>query len=151
MNKHAHPVRIDPSPDYEDDGYGWAMSQAALLRARQSEAIDWDNVAEEIESMGKQQAQSARSQLRIILLHQLKWRHQPSFRSRSWSNSIREHLRRFDRILAKNPSLKPKLDELRMEAYSDARFDASQETGFDIDSFPEEPPSWEEIRGPLPD
>lgn len=153
MNKHAHPLRSKPasSPDYHRDGYGWGLSQAALLRARRTEAVDWDNVAEEIEGMSKQVWQTAESNLRIALIHFLKWRHQPERRGRSWSNSVREHLKRFDRVVRRNPSLKPELDEILSDAYSDARFDASEETGLDIGTFPEEPPSWEEIRGTVPD
>lgn len=153
MNKHALPQRppVQAVPDYELDGYGWAMAQARLLRERQEQGLDWDNVAEEIESMGKQQAQSAESQLRVVLTHWLKWKHQPSRRSRSWSNSVKEHLRRFDRFLSRNPSLKPLLDQILADAYSDARFDASEQTGLEIETFREAPPSWDEIRGPLPD
>jgi hypothetical protein len=152
MNKPDHPVSAFPiSPSYSDDGYGWAMAQGRLLRERRVEAIDWDNVAEEIESTGRAEASAAESRLRLVLMHQLKWTYQPAFRSRSWSNSIREHLKRFDRVLRKNPSLKLILDEILADAYADARLEASQETGFDIDTFPKEPPSWETIRGPLPD
>ena len=36
---------------YEEDLYAWSYEQASLLRARQSDGLDWDNLAEEIESM----------------------------------------------------------------------------------------------------
>jgi hypothetical protein len=153
MNKQAHPVsaRREAIPPYDEDAYGWAMAQARFLREQRLEAIDWENVAEEIESMGRGERKSAESQLRIVLMHRLKWMHQPTHRGRSWQNSIGEHLRRFDRVMSENPSLKPKLDSIRAEAYREARYEASQETGLDIDTFPEEPPSWDAIRGPLPD
>ena len=38
---------------YESDFYAWAMEQAALLRERRLDAADIDNIAEEIESMGR--------------------------------------------------------------------------------------------------
>lgn len=153
MNKHSPPIRAEEAlaPDYGTDGYGWALAQARLLREQRADAIDWDNVAEEIEDMGKQVRQTAESNLRVALVHILKWGHQPVFRGRSWTNSIREHLRRFDRVLSRNPSLKPELSEILADAYSDARFDAAQETGLEVSVFPDTPPSWEEIRGPLPD
>jgi hypothetical protein len=153
MNKPDHPraAAIVPSPRYDDDAYGWAMAQARHLRDRRFDAIDWDNVAEEIESMGRGEVKAARSQLRVALIHRLKWLFQPGFRGRSWTNSVREHLKRFDRELRDNPSLKSQIDQIKADAYSDARYEAAQETGLDIDIFPEEPPSWDEIRGPLPD
>jgi hypothetical protein len=153
MNKPSHPVPAaqPTSPAYDEDAYGWAMAQARLLRERRFDAIDWDNIAEEIESMGRGEVKSARSQLRVALMHRLKWEFQPGFRGRSWSNSIREHLKRFDRELRDNPSLKSQLDQIKADAYSDARFEASQETGLDLDTFPESPPEWDEVRGPLPE
>ena len=33
---------------YEDDLYAWTQEQAALLRARRTEGLDWDHLAEEI-------------------------------------------------------------------------------------------------------
>jgi len=136
------------SPSYDADGYGWAMAQAQLLRERRFSEIDWDNVIEEIEDVGASHYRTVESALRIILLHHLKWEHQPSRRSRSWVNSIRVHLERYDRILTKHPGLKPSLGEMMDDIYPLARLDASNETGIDIDLFPLDPPSWEHIRAP---
>lgn len=148
MNKPTYPTSSSAStaPVYDDDAYGWAMAQAAFLRERRFDTIDWDNVAEEIESMGKKELRSAESALRIVLMHHLKWQHQPLFRSRSWAGSIREHLRRFDRIISENPSLAPKLEQILHAAYEDAKFEAAQETGFMPADFPTTPPKWDEIR-----
>ena len=38
---------------YRRDGYAWAKQQAEALRRRDLEAIDWDNVIEEIEAVGR--------------------------------------------------------------------------------------------------
>ena len=35
------------------DGYAWAKQQAAALRRRDYERVDWENVIEEIESIGR--------------------------------------------------------------------------------------------------
>lgn len=148
MNKPSRPTPpfAPASPPYELDGYGWAMAQAELLRARRFDQIDIDNMAEEIESVGKSEQRAAESNLRVALVHHLKWRHQPERRSASWTRSIREHLRRFDRVMAKNPSLKAHLDEMLDEAYREARYEAAQETGLDEEVFPLTPLSWGETR-----
>jgi hypothetical protein len=153
MNRPSHPTPPFEvaSPPYDLDTYGWALAQARLIRERRLAEVDWDNVAEEIESLGRSEKRSAESALKIVLLHQLKWQHQPLFRSKSWRNSIAEHLRRFDDEMSDNPSLKPKLDEILRQAYRRARFEAAQETGLDPSLFPELPPSWDSIRGDLPD
>ena len=36
---------------YESDLYEWTKEQADALRRRASNALDWDNLAEEIESL----------------------------------------------------------------------------------------------------
>ncbi|MGO9742822.1 MAG: DUF29 family protein, partial [Roseiarcus sp.] len=41
------------SDAYQDDFYAWAMQQAALLRAGRFAVADIENIAEEIESMGR--------------------------------------------------------------------------------------------------
>lgn len=150
MNKPSSAATFQHSdPSYEEDGYGWAMHQAALIRARQTEALDWDNVAEEIESMGRSEQRAVESALRLVLLHRLKWEYQPGRRTRSWNNSFRVHLRRFDKLMAVNPSLKASLSEILDEAYWYARMEAADETGMLFEAYPETPPSWDKIRSPL--
>ena len=152
MNKPAHPKApfAPASPPYELDGYGWAMAQARLLRERRFDELDVENIAEEVESVGKSEQKAAESNLKVALIHHLKWEYQPERRGPSWVRSIREHLRRFDRLMAKNPSLKPHLGEMMEEAYLEARFEAGEETGLGEEAFPLAPPSWEALRAPRP-
>lgn len=42
-----------PATAYADDIYGWAMEQAAALRAGDLSALDREHLAEEIESLGR--------------------------------------------------------------------------------------------------
>ena len=64
------------APDYETDFYTWTQSQAAALRARQWEALDLANLAEEIESLGKSDRRTVVSYLEVVAKHLLKWIHQ---------------------------------------------------------------------------
>ena len=75
---------------YENDFYAWAMEQAELLRARGLDAADIDNIAEEIESMGRGEKRKLVNRLTVLLLHLLKWHFQPGYRSPSWSSKVRE-------------------------------------------------------------
>ena len=70
--------------DYERDFYSWLMEQARHLRQSRLDALDRDNLAEEIESLGREQFNKLVSALRVLMAHMLKWDHQPSLRSRSW-------------------------------------------------------------------
>ena len=91
----AEPL-IDPAkgegmntPDYEADFYTWTQQQAAALRSKDWPVLDVANLAEEIESLGKEQAHAVESHLVIVLTHLLKWRYQPEGRSRGWRTSVR--------------------------------------------------------------
>ena len=66
----------------------------------------------------------------------LKWDHQASMRSRSWTLTIREQRQRAERQLRKNPGLKSQVDEALEAAYEDARLEAANETGLPLSIFP---------------
>jgi hypothetical protein len=127
-------------PRYEDDLYGWVEHQIALLKAGRLTEIDAANIAEELSDVGGEQYDKLESALRVLLLHLLKWDHQPTHRSRSWLLSIREQRRRVVRVLRKNPSLKSHTGEAMAEGYTDARDDAMGETGLADAAFPAECP-----------
>lgn len=130
MSKPASAATFQRSdPTYEEDGYGWAMHQAALIRAGQTEALDLENIAEEIESVGKSQRKSLQSNLLQIVLHMMKRDAQPERQGRSWFVSINNHREAALDDLAENPSLKPQLDDLVRAAIVRARRRAADETG----------------------
>src|SRR5205814_2475020 len=92
---------------YDRDLYSWAVEQAALLRAGKIAEADALNIAEELDDVGNKQYDKLEGALRIVLLHLLKWDHQPERRSRSWWASISVHRKRVLHVLRKNPGLKP--------------------------------------------
>jgi hypothetical protein len=59
---------------YDRDFVLWTEEQSALLRnAKDSNLpLDWDNLAEEIESLGRSQRTELKSQIRRILRHLFK-------------------------------------------------------------------------------
>ena len=61
--------------------------------------------------MGEEQYDKLESALRVLMLHLLKWNHQPEKRTCSWAASVREHRRGVLRQLRKNPGLRTRLDE----------------------------------------
>ncbi|NJL07760.1 MAG: DUF29 domain-containing protein [Methylacidiphilales bacterium] len=122
---------------YEDDTYSWAFEQAALLRAGKWSELDIEHLADEIEDVGKSEKWKLESALRLVLMHLLKWDHQPGKRSRSWTNSIAVHRKTAARMLRENPGLKGVLAEVLANAYEAARFEASTETDLDPAVFPE--------------
>jgi hypothetical protein len=124
------------SPTKREDLYSWAVRQAELLRAGRLSEIDPVAIAEEIDDVGMEEYHRLESALRVVMLHLLKWDHQPDRRSRSWSLSILEHRRRVHRQLRSSPGLKSQLDEALEAAYEDARLEAANETGLPLSAFP---------------
>ena len=125
---------------YEDDLRSWSLEQAALLRARRTEGLDWDHLAEELESMAGSDERELESRLCVILLHLLKWQIQPELRGASWRKTLRTQRREIRKLLKQSPSLRRQVPGLVLEAYPDAVKDAVDETGLPIDRFPRESP-----------
>ena len=121
---------------YETDFFAWANEQASLLRAGKLSMADIENIAEEIESMGKSEKRELVSRLTVLILHLLKWQFQPNLRGNSWRLSVANSRDQLADHLSDNPSLKAKLPEAIEAAYRYARRDAARETGMDVDTFP---------------
>lgn len=92
---------------YDEDFALWSAEQAALLRAGKLERVDLENVAEEIESLGRSDRYEIDSRMEVLIQHLLKWQFQPEKRTNSWKASIREQRMRIARLIAESPSLKP--------------------------------------------
>ena len=108
-----------------------------MLRESDWAQIDRENVAEEIESLGREQFNKLESAFRVLLLHMLKWDHQSGRRSRSWIISIKQQRLEVSDILADNPGLRPRLAEAIARAYRKARLEAAKETELDESVFPD--------------
>jgi hypothetical protein len=125
---------------YEADYLKWIETTIEMLRVRDYSNIDWENLIEEIEDMGRSERKSLKSNLIVVLTHLLKWQYQPGFRSGSWKGSIIEHRRRIREAMKDSPSLKPYLQEVFAECYLDAVELASAETELPAERFPGECP-----------
>jgi Domain of unknown function DUF29 len=78
---------------YQTDYYAWTKQQAAELRklaaARANTTLDLANLAEEVESLGRSDLATVRSQLRRIIEHLLKLEHSPAAEPRfGWRESV---------------------------------------------------------------
>ena len=131
------PAKEPVRAEYMRDFYSWLMEQARLIREGKFDAVDRENLAEEIESLGREQFNKLESALRVLLLHILKWDHQAERRSRSWVLSIRDQRLEVQDVLADNPGLKPRIGEALTRAYRRARLQAAKETTLDETQFPD--------------
>jgi hypothetical protein len=95
---------------YDADLVLWAESQARALRdagrAGTNLPIDWQNVAEEIESLGKSQARELASRIETILVHMMKLQASPASNPRiGWRASVQRQRDEIEAVLADSPSL----------------------------------------------
>jgi hypothetical protein len=125
---------------YQTDFNRWLETTTILLKKGDLENLDLENLIEEIEGMSRSEKDAMESNLRILLMHLLKWKCQVSKRSNSWLYTIREHRKRIQKAFKKSPSLKPYFKEIFAESYQDARELAADETGLDINMFPKSCP-----------
>lgn len=125
---------------YERDFHAWLMEQAGKLRARSGNDIDWDNLAEEVESVGRSQKREIAKRLGVLLMHLLKWEHQPGRRSHSWQSTISEQRAHLQGLIETSPSLVRYPDEALDWSYRWAVRHAARETELPASAFPPEPP-----------
>jgi Domain of unknown function DUF29 len=127
---------LDKPSLYDTDYVAWLEEQVAHLRAGRISALDVDNVAEELESLMRSQRQQLENRLEVLILHLLKWGHQPDQRSNRRRASVAEQRARIRRLLRDSPSLKRSLEEAAREVYPEAVEQAAIETQLSETAFP---------------
>ena len=119
-------TRIRPKAKnlYAEDFYVWTEAQAELLRKRQFEALDLDNLIEEVEGLGRAEKTSVLNTASVIIEHLLKLQYSPAQQPRNtWRASVREHRRRLRRDLT--PPLRQILDVELPTLYGEIRDDTA--------------------------
>jgi hypothetical protein len=125
---------------YETDFVRWVDQTAQFLREHRFDVLDLENLVDEVEDLSRREREALFSNLKVVLMHLLKWQFQADHRSNSWRASIVEHRQRIQRQLKNSPSLRPYLETIFLECYQDARILAAAETGLDLAEFPPECP-----------
>ena len=125
--------------NYDGDYYGWTQQQAGYLRSGRMDRVDLENVAEEIESLGKSQLHALTSSYRLIAMHLLKFLVQPERASASWLTTIGRERGNIELMLDDSPGLKSRREERFAKAYDVARRDASAETRLPLEDFSARP------------
>lgn len=121
---------------YEQDFWLWTQAMAEALKSGNFSQLDLENLAEEVESLGRSDRRELQSRLTVLLMHLLKWQFQPEMRSGSWKGTLREQRRRILALLKDSPSLRSFLIESIDDAYKNAREQAADETGLELVTFP---------------
>jgi Domain of unknown function DUF29. len=98
---------------YEKDFYLWVQENLKLLKNREYDLVDWENLLEEIEDMARRELRSLISLMAIIMEHLYKWE---NFRysqdmGHDWIETIYNARRELEEIFEDNPSLKVKAQD----------------------------------------
>ena len=125
---------------YETDFHRWADEQARAVREGRGTDVDWENVAEEIESLGRSDRHALHNHLENLIAHLLKCIVQPERRTASWDATIREQRKRIGQLVQRNPSLRTVPKEYYGTAYQEAVWRAVRDTGYAEDAFPQASP-----------
>jgi Flp pilus assembly CpaE family ATPase len=99
---------------YERDFVAWTKEQAAQLRAaggaRLNLPIDWENLAEEIETLGRSEARELRSRVTTVVEHLLTLRWSPAKKpAATWAATVKREREAIEDLLAESPSLRQRV------------------------------------------
>ena len=123
---------------YDRDFNLWVEEMAIALRNRDIKAMDWNNLLEEIEDMGKSEKRSLESYLERLIEHILKLKYWDTEKERNykhWQVEVVNFRNRIFRLLDRSPSLKNYMQNIYPKVFNDAV--SAQQIEFTIpqDSF----------------
>ena len=82
---------------YDEDFYVWTQVQAGLLRERRFEALDLENLIEEVEDLGDAKKNAVLSNASVVIEHLLKLQYSPAQDPQGdWADSVIEHRKRLE-------------------------------------------------------
>ncbi len=129
---------------YERDPYTWVLEQARVLRERRAGALDWDNLAEEVEDLAGRHEDALQSNYEVLLEHLLNLAYAPesvrAANSRLWQMHARNARLRISKLLKKKPGLQGVDEQMFAEAWPYARNAALGALGLADDAIPEQCP-----------
>lgn len=128
---------------YNQDFYSWIQQTVKALKNRDLDRVDWENLIEEIDSMGHSEKKELKSRLLVIIEHLLKlmfWAEENAQNRRGWRNTVIEQRGQLELLLEDSPSLRPMVQAVFLETYARARTQVLQKSDLPSDSIPQHPP-----------
>lgn len=100
-----------PAELYEEDFVRWTEQQSSVLREAARSGVnlplDWENLAEEIESLGRSERRELRSRISIIIEHLLKLENSPARDPRrAWMDTVARERLDIELLIEESPSLR---------------------------------------------
>ena len=119
-------MSTSPASLYERDFVRWTEAQAAELRRAADTGtnlpLDWEHLAEEIESLGSRERREIASRIEQVVLHLLKLQHSPATDPRrGWEETIDRERSEIDEMLTESPSLRQEIGPALARRWPSAR------------------------------
>lgn len=117
------PLSVQPKRLYELDYYQWIEETVKQLQNKEFEAVDWDNLIDEVADLGRREKRKLENLLTRLLenLFKLKyWTSQRAYNENHWKAEIRNFRKQIKRELKASPSLNNYLQEIFAECHQDA-------------------------------
>jgi hypothetical protein len=106
---------------YDEDFLRWIEKTVNQLRAKEFNQVDWENVIEEIESLGKRDKRELKNRLITLFEHILKRHYVPLPDCyRGWEVTIKRTQSKLRDMIADSPSLSNLLREICRDCYQEA-------------------------------
>lgn len=126
---------------YEQDYQLWLESTIEQLRQGEFSSVDWKNLIEELETVGRSDKRAIKSLLTRLFEHSLKlayWETERAYNANKWKSEITTFRVQIKELLKDSPSLKPYLIEVFNESYQNAREIMSRLISCKIEYFPDQ-------------
>jgi hypothetical protein len=134
---------------YEEDFVAWLEDQAGHARRGEIDALDLENIAEELEGMARSDRREIHNRLSVLLTHLLKCWASPARRSAGWLGTIAEQRDQIAYLLEDSPSLRSYPGQAFDRCYPSARRNAARQMRLREGVFPESCPfAIEEVLDP---
>ena len=127
---------------YDADYNLWLEETVKRLQAKDFNAIDWENLIEEIASLGRSEKRRIESLLTRLLEHLLKlayWDRERAYNQNHWKREIRNFRKQLKKEIKISPSLKRYLKEVFEECYQDGKKLVSLAAELPLATFPTKP------------
>jgi hypothetical protein len=105
---------------YHQDLNLWRQEIIIAIQSRKLEAMDWNNLVEEINDMGASEKRALRSYTKRLIEHILKlkyWDNQREYNQRSWKKEVVNFREEMKSILDESPSLNNYLQQNYLDWY----------------------------------
>ena len=128
---------------YNQDFYLWIEQTVQALKNRDLNSLDWDNLIEEVESMGRSEKRELKSRLLVVIEQLLKlmfWESEKLQNIRGWRTTVVEQRYQIELLLTDSPSLRPMLQDIFADSYAKARRHTMRKYSLPESVVPVEPP-----------